>query len=268
MNRIRTWGLLALLLALLAVLLPASAGATVKKATVPGRPVVAVSAATTTGVGSTVYSATITWSTPADGGSAITGYAVSRDGRDTNGGGAYSTTVAASKHSFTFTLLGVGSPYTFSVAAINKVGRGPAGTASGWPPEPAATDVSVLTAQYPGLSYQASNGGYGGVAVRFTCQRGLHWSADALLAQPAFGARAGASGIANFSGTRNGTCTGAPTIAVVVVADVSGWHGGTEKPFHEDFATATGYIYTSVVSDGIHIHGFGQAQVAKSVFLI
>ncbi|PRY12163.1 fibronectin type III domain-containing protein [Kineococcus rhizosphaerae] len=88
--------------------------------TVPGAPTT-VSAAQ---VG-TSQSATLSWAPPAsDGGSAITGYRVSRNGTDTNGTGPWSTTVSAATRSFTFGALAYGSSYTFTVAAINAVGTG------------------------------------------------------------------------------------------------------------------------------------------------
>jgi predicted RNA-binding protein with TRAM domain len=71
--------------------------------------------------------ATLNWQPPvSDGGSAITGYRVARDGRDSGGGGPWSTTVPATTRTFTFTLLSPWDTYTFTVQAINAAGTGPA----------------------------------------------------------------------------------------------------------------------------------------------
>ncbi|WP_375430771.1 fibronectin type III domain-containing protein [uncultured Friedmanniella sp.] len=69
--------------------------------------------------------ATISWSPPsAPGKSAVTGYRVTRDGVDSAGEGAYTTTVAASARSFTLTRLVPGRIYTLTVAAVNAQGAG------------------------------------------------------------------------------------------------------------------------------------------------
>lgn len=73
--------------------------------------------------------ATIAWSPPwTTNGATITGYRVARDGYDTDGSGAWSTTVPAGARSFTFTKLGPKS-YTATVQAITTAGTGPASKA-------------------------------------------------------------------------------------------------------------------------------------------
>ncbi len=75
--------------------------------------------------------ATITWAAPADnGGSAITGYQVSRDGTDAKGVGPWSTVVPATATSQSFIDLSPGAPYQLSVAAITAVGTGAAASGS------------------------------------------------------------------------------------------------------------------------------------------
>ena len=79
----------------------------------------------------TAHTATLTWVAPAsDGGSAITGYRVARDGTDSHGTGAWSTTVPATTRSYSFGSLRPGATYHLSVQAINAVGTGVAGTAT------------------------------------------------------------------------------------------------------------------------------------------
>ncbi|PPH07523.1 hypothetical protein C5C33_07845 [Rathayibacter sp. AY1H3] len=71
-----------------------------------------------------VRSATISWAPPESAGNpAITGYRVSRNGVDNAGAGPWSTTVAATARSFTFTHLAAGAAYTMSVSAINAGGE-------------------------------------------------------------------------------------------------------------------------------------------------
>ena len=89
--------------------------------TAPSAPTAVTLARDTTGT-----KVTINWQPPqTDGGSAVTGYRVTRDGTDTTGGGGYSTVVAATARTFTMTLLQPGMAYTLRVSAVNAVGTGP-----------------------------------------------------------------------------------------------------------------------------------------------
>ncbi|HEY3924872.1 MAG TPA: fibronectin type III domain-containing protein [Acidothermaceae bacterium] len=102
---------------------PASAPSSpVTPATAPGAPS-AVSAVAGDG------QATVSWTAPSNGGSAITGYTVT-----TSPGGA---TTPASGTSVLVTGLTDGTPYTFTVSATNGVGTSPA-SASSTPVTPAA----------------------------------------------------------------------------------------------------------------------------------
>ncbi len=86
----------------------------------------------------TATSAVLSWAPPSSSGtSAVTGYKVSRNG-GTGGESGWSTTVAASARSLTFTHLTPGSTYALSVSAVNAKGAGPAAV------------KSVLSATKPG----------------------------------------------------------------------------------------------------------------------
>ncbi|WP_181135782.1 PQQ-dependent sugar dehydrogenase [Rathayibacter sp. AY1E2] len=98
--------------------------ATLVAAGLPGAPTAVTATAGSDGT------ATLAWSPPAGtGGSAVTGYRVSRDGSDTSGAGAWSAVVAATKRSQTFTKLVPGRSYTLSVQAVTANGTGPAASA-------------------------------------------------------------------------------------------------------------------------------------------
>lgn len=113
--------------------------------------------------------ATVTWQAPAsNGGSAITGYKISRDGKDASGRGAWSTTVSATTRSFTFTNLVASSGYTLSVRAINAIGTGTAASAAvaAAPSTPsAATSVSGSAATTTATLTWAAPASNGGSAI-------------------------------------------------------------------------------------------------------
>ncbi len=139
--------------------------------------------------------ATITWSPPvSDGGSAITGYRVSRDGIDAAGTGCAPTVVPASTGSSTFPALRPGSTYALSVRAINAVGDGPAASAS-------VTMPAIAPGVPTGVATHMTGTGTGT----------LTWSPPASD---------GGSAVTGYRVTRNGTdSTGAgPTSALVAAA--------------------------------------------------
>lgn len=98
-------------------------------------------------------SASLTWAPPVDyGASALTGYRVERDGGTAggSGGSGWSTTVAATSRSQTFTNLAAGSTYTLMVSAVNAQGVGPAAVvavtmSAGGVPGPATSVVGRAT---------------------------------------------------------------------------------------------------------------------------
>jgi hypothetical protein len=111
--------------------------------TAPGAPTLTASSA-----GNATIS--VTWSPPAStGGSAVTGYRVSRDGVDSEGKGAWTTVVPATSRSFTMTLLENGSPYTVTVAAVSAAGQGAAArvrlTPTAPTPQPGAPAITGHT---------------------------------------------------------------------------------------------------------------------------
>lgn len=86
---------------------------------VPGTPVVSAVAG--------VLSATANWTVPDNGGSSITGYTVTPFLNGTAQSGLVQNLGAAAT-SFTFSSLTAGSPYKFTVVAVNAIGSGAAGT--------------------------------------------------------------------------------------------------------------------------------------------
>ena len=93
---------------------------------------------------------TLTWAPPAgDGGSAITGYRVARDGTDSAGAGPWSGTVSATTRSFTFTKLVPDRTYTLTVSAINAAGTSPAVARSVYvvPDAPVSTETRAANAR-------------------------------------------------------------------------------------------------------------------------
>ena len=65
--------------------------------------------------------ATLSWSAPAsDGGTAVTSYRVTRNGKDTRGRGPLTLTVSGKTRSYTFTRLKMDSAYTLTVRAVTR----------------------------------------------------------------------------------------------------------------------------------------------------
>jgi hypothetical protein len=121
--------------------------------------------------------ATLTWDAPwDDGGGAITGYEVSRNGVDASGNGPWSIIVSASTRSRTFSNLALGSTYTLSVRAINSAGSSIASSSSvrmGSAALTAATPTITGTAKV-GATLTANPGAWGPAPVAYAYQ----WKAD------------------------------------------------------------------------------------------
>ncbi|PTL71956.1 hypothetical protein C1I63_03285 [Rathayibacter caricis DSM 15933] len=90
----------------------------------PGPPGAATSAVAV--VDDAAATATISWQPPATtGGSAITGYRLTRDGVDSTGQGAWSHLYGPEKRSVTHISLVPGGTYSLTVTPVNAVGSGP-----------------------------------------------------------------------------------------------------------------------------------------------
>ena len=90
-------------------------------AAVPGTPVVTATAGFT--------GATVTWTTPANGGSAITAYSI-QGYKNGTAVPALTHVVAAGTNTFAYTGLDAGGSYTFTVAATNALAYGDIGTSN------------------------------------------------------------------------------------------------------------------------------------------
>jgi subtilisin family serine protease len=94
----------------------------VQALTAPGAPTKVVAAKS-----DVARTGTLTWVPPiSNGGKAITGYLVSRNGKDSAGAGPKTVLVPATARTYTFSKLRSGSWYTLSVRAVNAVGTGSA----------------------------------------------------------------------------------------------------------------------------------------------
>ena len=104
-------------------------------------------------------SATVSWAAPANGGSPITGYTITPY---LAGVAQTPTQVAGSPPATTATVTGLanGSSYTFTVAATNAVGTGPASA-----PSPAVTPTAAAA---PAFAQQASAHGSGQTSLSVT----------------------------------------------------------------------------------------------------
>jgi len=174
--------------------------------------------------------ATVRWAPPAsDGGAAVSGYRVARDGADSGGAGAYSTVVAATARSFTFSHLNAWDTYALTVQAVSAVGTGP------------AAEVTVrLSAATP----SAPTGP--------TVRRG-NASATVTWAAPAFSGTSAVTGyrIRRFAGT-SGTVQATTTVpASARSATLTGLRNGTAYSFDITAVNAGGLGRPSVRSAAV-----------------
>jgi len=146
--------------------------------------------------------ATINWQPPtATGGSAVTGYRVSRDGVDSAGEGAYSTTLAATARSFTMTRLVSGRSYTLSVRAITAAGEGAVASRA----VPIAADAVFASDDFA----RSTTGGWG------TAPLGGAWTVTGSAANLSTSGGAGIMALPP-SATRTATLGSAPRAAADV----------------------------------------------------
>jgi fibronectin type 3 domain-containing protein len=125
--------------------------------TVPGSPTLSVNPSSATSI-------SLLWSTPNDGGSAITGYKIEYS----NTTSQYNTLVANTGNTQTSYLhkgLTTGQIYTYRVTAINAIGMGnPSNTASAQPKEtttPSITNAVAISPTSAGISWIAPSQTYG-----------------------------------------------------------------------------------------------------------
>ena len=117
-------------------------------------PVTAPAAATLSLTGTT-GGVGLSWTTPANGGSAITGYQVLRG--TTSGGETVLTTVPAATTSYVDSTAAAGTTYFYRVAAVNSVGVGDL-----------SNEVSAAVASAPAAPSASASDGNGKVAVSWT----------------------------------------------------------------------------------------------------
>jgi hypothetical protein len=130
---------------------PASAASNAVTPAAPTAPAAPTGVAATAGNAT----ATVTWSAPANGGSAITSYAVTPY---LAGVAQAATTVTGSPPATTATVSGLtnGSSYTFKVTATNAIGTGPASAASN-PVTPSAVAAPAFVQQASGHAASVSS---------------------------------------------------------------------------------------------------------------
>ena len=170
-------------------------------------PYVLPSAPTVTAATAGSLVATLTWTTPANGGSAISGYVVT----------PYIGTVAQAGQTFTGTAttatvtgLTAGTTYTFTVAAQNLAGTGPA----------SAPSSSVTPNQAPSLTFAAPPGGEVGVA--YSAQLAATGGTSPFLWSVSGGTLPAGLTLAPSTGLLSGTPTAAGSFPVTIrVVDAS-----------------------------------------------